>query len=629
MSGLKELTVPDSVTTLGVECFYGCYHLENIHLSASLTSLPRECLGSCTGLKTLTVPEGVESINGGAFANMNMSAEIILPSTLKKITRMALGYEDGLRYGNTTSATERWTLRFRGPLPEGLQDWILLRANVYCTPEHYDAFRNYLMPYASALSVDVYKNYPMGTLSCGNTALELNETYIDINELQGNARLFAKVRGVENPAITYTTTNTSLLTVSGDGALNMKGLSGGAIVMAEASWDGYRSMAFCRVVFTHTRSNSHYLATLPTEGIRPNYLATSSISYADRVLTSLISAYAPRMYVEEDTGNTWYQELKQLTDSLTAGCTSDREKVLKIMAWVDENVEYRSPPLCIGETPAQVYEVYLNRVGNCQGFSKLAGFMLTLARVPVGIISNNGHMWNVVYVDGRWEMADAQAGAAAFYVDYSRSLYKNIKNIVFTQGNSIYMVDHPGEIKLIGVGVNDMDSGRASISGVEIEDFVSTIFGSALAKCTSLTSVSIPEGVTSISSYAFSGDTALQLVTIPGSVKNIDPTAFENCPALNIRCSRGSYAHTFAMENGIPYELVDGQERILYLPESLQILESGAFLGTHADIIAVPETVTYIAEDAFDPASAPVLWVKLNSYAWQFAISHGMHYRLH
>ncbi len=628
MSGLTSLTIPDSVTTLSARCFDGCYRLESIQLSSSLTKIPANCFSSCSSIRTLTVPEGVEIIHGSAFADMNLNAEIILPSTLRSITRIGLGYDDGLDYGRITDRTSHWTLRFHGPLPEGLQDWLLLRANVYCQPEYYEQYKAFLLPYVYQIKPDGYGDLNPGTLSSGTVAVQLSENQVNINEMQSKVQLTATVSGTKNPSIAFTSTNEKLMTVTKDGTLRLKGLSGGAIAIAEASWNGFQSIAFCRVQFIHTRVNSQFVFTLPTEGIQPNYLATGGAIFqgeGDKYYGGF-AGYMPRMYVESNTGRAEYQELKKLTDSLTAGCSTDREKVSNILDWVDENVEYKSPPLCIGETPDQAYAVYKNKIGNCQGFSKLAGYMITLANIPVGIVTNGEHMWNVVYLDGKWEMVDAQGGSFAFYTDYSRTIYTNIESIFFTQGDLIFVVNQPGEIRLAGVGINDMAEERAKVTKVTIPDFVDMIFGRALAECVNLQEVTIPEGVMAIGVGAFSGDTSLTTVTIPGSVTRIDSSAFNKCPNVTIHCPSGSYAHLFAICQEIPYKLTDGkEEHVLRLPSFLNEIESEAFAGFKSVILVVPETVSMIAEDAFEDSNL-TLWVKQNSYAHQWAISNGIPY---
>jgi len=65
--------------------------------------------------------------------------------------------------------------------------------------------------------------------------------------------------------------------------------------------------------------------------------------------------------------------------------------------------------------------------------------------------------------------------------------------------------------------------------------------------------VIIPDSVTSIGHAAFLGCDNLNYVTIPDSVNIIAYDAFDHCPNLILDVIRGSYAHSYAQENGIEF----------------------------------------------------------------------------
>jgi len=75
--------------------------------------------------------------------------------------------------------------------------------------------------------------------------------------------------------------------------------------------------------------------------------------------------------------------------------------------------------------------------------------------------------------------------------------------------------------------------------------------------CNELESMVIPDGVTTIEYWAFCGCDNLESIYIPSSVSLIREDAFEECPKLTIKCYENSYAHQYAVENGIPYRLLD------------------------------------------------------------------------
>ncbi|MBR5515912.1 MAG: leucine-rich repeat domain-containing protein, partial [Clostridia bacterium] len=75
--------------------------------------------------------------------------------------------------------------------------------------------------------------------------------------------------------------------------------------------------------------------------------------------------------------------------------------------------------------------------------------------------------------------------------------------------------------------------------------------------CTGLKNIVIPNGVTTIEYAAFLGCENLESIYIPSSVSSIRQDAFNYCPKLTIKCYENSYAHQYAIENGIPYQLLN------------------------------------------------------------------------
>ena len=55
---------------------------------------------------------------------------------------------------------------------------------------------------------------------------------------------------------------------------------------------------------------------------------------------------------------------------------------------------------------------------------------------------------------------------------------------------------------------------------------------------------------------AFRNCTALKEISIPASVSEIAADAFVLCPNVTIYCSKGSFAHSFAIEQKINFKLV-------------------------------------------------------------------------
>ena len=64
---LKSITIPSSVTSLGMSCF-SASGLTSITIPSSVTSLGNYCFSSCSGLTSITIPSSVTSLGESCFS---------------------------------------------------------------------------------------------------------------------------------------------------------------------------------------------------------------------------------------------------------------------------------------------------------------------------------------------------------------------------------------------------------------------------------------------------------------------------------------------------------------------------------------------------------------------------------
>ena len=180
--------------------------------------------------------------------------------------------------------------------------------------------------------------------------------------------------------------------------------------------------------------------------------------------------------------------------------------------------------------------------------------------------------------------------------------------------------------------------------------------------------VAIGSEVETISAYAFRGCYNLEEISVPDVVISIDPSAFDGCGKAAITCKNGSYAHVYAVQNGIKYVLegnngaafeiknamlisYNGTASNVVLPAEIVSVGVDAFKGnaliTSAEIpysvskihngafadcknlksVVIPFTVTEIGDSAFSGTNAKIYCYN-NSYAHKYATENGIAYEL-
>ena len=118
-TGLTSITIPDSVTSIGDDAFEDCTGLTSITIPDSVTSIGDDAFEYCTGLTSITIPNSVTSIGDDAFYGCTGLTSITIPDSVTEIGSGAFyntawynNQPDGLVYAGKV------VYEYKGEMPE-------------------------------------------------------------------------------------------------------------------------------------------------------------------------------------------------------------------------------------------------------------------------------------------------------------------------------------------------------------------------------------------------------------------------------------------------------------------------------------------------------------------------------
>jgi len=95
-SGLTSVTIPNGVKTIGEDAFYQCLSLTSIVIPNSVTSIGIGVFSGCSGLTSVTIPNSVTAIGVNAFARCSGLTSVTIPNSVTSIELRAFAFCSGL-----------------------------------------------------------------------------------------------------------------------------------------------------------------------------------------------------------------------------------------------------------------------------------------------------------------------------------------------------------------------------------------------------------------------------------------------------------------------------------------------------------------------------------------------------
>lgn len=100
---LTRITIPSSVTSLGIDCFYNCAALASITIPSSVKEIGSDCFRGCSNLKS-TIFKG-ECPKNTIYSNLPTTCIIYVPKTNLQAYKDALGSKYSYIYASKDEGT--------------------------------------------------------------------------------------------------------------------------------------------------------------------------------------------------------------------------------------------------------------------------------------------------------------------------------------------------------------------------------------------------------------------------------------------------------------------------------------------------------------------------------------------
>ena len=115
-SSLTSIVIPDSVISIGDGAFYICESLTSVVIGNSVTSIGSYAFYSCSSLTNIVIPDSVTSIDGWAFYSCSSLTSVVIPDSVKSMGSHVFVYCDPLTiYCEAESEPTGWASGWNSP----------------------------------------------------------------------------------------------------------------------------------------------------------------------------------------------------------------------------------------------------------------------------------------------------------------------------------------------------------------------------------------------------------------------------------------------------------------------------------------------------------------------------------
>ena len=478
-TSLRSIAFSDRETEISMNEFYGCTNMKNVRIGDGVTAIGDWSFSGCSSLDYFAFGSNVKKIGKEAFSDCTALTSLISRAAMPP-TCGSQALDDINKWKCTLAVPQGYITAYQQA--DQWKEFFFIEDTIAITPA---------------------------------TGISLNQTTLSFNAVNQTATLIATITpsNATNKKVTWTSSNTSVATVSGAGVVASKA-NGTAVITAKTT-DGTNLTATCKVIvdsfitFADANVKTICVAQWDTNG-------DGKLSKAEAAaVTTLDKVFKDNETITSFNELQYFTKLTSIGDNAFDGCYNLTSVTIpKSVTSIGERAFYGCGITSI-TIPESVTSI---------GERAFYGCGITSITIPESVTSIGNYPFSYcsslasINVEQENEYYDSRNNCNAIIETATNTLIAGCKKTTIPEG-------------VTNIG-NNAFSGCSGLTSITIPEGVTSIGDYTFYGCSGLTTITIPEGVTSIGDYTFYGCSGLTTITIPEGATSIGEYAFYQCSSL-------------------------------------------------------------------------------------------------